>query len=50
MKPGAIEDLSFSIIDGEAGDHGFNPEEWNIVRRMIHTSAEKAVPMWLPAL
>ncbi len=38
MKPGVIESLSFSIIDSEAGDHGFNPEEWNIVRRMIHTS------------
>ena len=40
MKPGVIESLSFSIIDNEAGDHGFNPEEWNIVRRMIHTSAD----------
>lgn len=40
MKPEAIENLSFSIIDNEAGDHGFNPEEWKIVRRMIHTSAD----------
>ncbi len=40
MKPEAIENLSFSIIDNEAGDHGFSHEEWNIVRRMIHTSAD----------
>ena len=40
MKPEAIESLSFSIIDSEAGDHGFGSEEWPIVRRMIHTSAD----------
>ncbi|MEE4355061.1 MAG: precorrin-8X methylmutase [Desulfococcaceae bacterium] len=40
MKPEAIESLSFSIIDTEAGSHDFSPEQWNIVRRMIHTSAD----------
>jgi len=40
MKPEEIEKLSFSIIDEEAGSHGFKREEWNIVRRMIHTSAD----------
>jgi precorrin-8X/cobalt-precorrin-8 methylmutase len=40
MKPQAIESLSFSIIDSEAGDHGFAAEQWPIVRRMIHTSAD----------
>ncbi len=40
MKPQQIEDLSFKIIEGEAGDHGFNEQEWPIVRRMIHTSAD----------
>jgi len=40
MKPQDIELLSFNIIDEEAGDHGFNTEEWSIVRRMIHTSAD----------
>lgn len=40
MKPGEIESLSFSIIDSEAGTHNFTPQEWNIVRRMIHTSAD----------
>ena len=40
MKPQEIESQSFSIIDEEAGDHGFTPSEWSIVRRMIHTSAD----------
>lgn len=40
MKPEEIEKLSFSIIEEEAGSHGFKREEWNIVRRMIHTSAD----------
>ncbi|WDP90818.1 MAG: precorrin-8X methylmutase [Desulfobacter sp.] len=40
MKPQEIEDLSFEIITGEAGDHGFNGTEWPVVRRMIHTSAD----------
>ncbi len=40
MKPQEIEAESFRIIDREAGTHGFPPEEWPIVRRMIHTSAD----------
>jgi precorrin-8X/cobalt-precorrin-8 methylmutase len=40
MKPEEIESLSFQIIDREAGEHSFSPEEWNIVRRMIHTSGD----------
>ena len=40
MKPGDIEAESFRIIDHEAGPHGFGPEEWRVVRRMIHTSAD----------
>jgi len=40
MKPEEIESLSFSLIDKEAGAHDFSPEQWNIVRRMIHTSAD----------
>jgi precorrin-8X/cobalt-precorrin-8 methylmutase len=31
---------SFRIIDAEAGDHGFGPLEWPIVRRMIHASGD----------
>jgi len=40
MKPNDIETLSFQIIDSEAGPHGFSPPQWEIVRRMIHTSAD----------
>ena len=40
IKPQGIEDLSFEIIDKEAGDHGFDSLKWPIVRRMIHTSAD----------
>ena len=40
MKPQEIEDLSFKIIEQEAGNHTFNKEQWPIVRRMIHTSAD----------
>lgn len=40
MKPHEIEAKSFAIIDAEAGPHNFAPDEWKIVRRMIHTTAD----------
>lgn len=40
MKPHEIEAKSFAIIDAEAGSHNFAPDEWKIVRRMIHTTAD----------
>jgi precorrin-8X/cobalt-precorrin-8 methylmutase len=40
MKPEEIEALSFKIIDEEAGSHDFPDDQWQIVRRMIHTSAD----------
>ena len=40
MKPTDIERESFRIIDREAGPHDFTPAQWQIVRRMIHTSAD----------
>ena len=40
MKPEEIEELSFKIIDDEAGRHNFPPDQWSVVRRMIHTSAD----------
>ena len=40
MKPDEIEALSFKIITEEAGSHNFPPDQWQIVRRMIHTSAD----------
>lgn len=40
MKPEEIESMSFEIIDREAGVHDFSADHWQIVRRMIHTSAD----------
>ena len=40
MKPEEIETESFRIIDEEAGAHGWNEAEWQVVRRAIHTSAD----------
>nr|WP_320189885.1 precorrin-8X methylmutase [uncultured Desulfobacter sp.] len=40
MKPHEIEAKSFAIIDAEAGHHNFGADEWKIVRRMIHTTAD----------
>ena len=40
MRPDEIERLSFQIIDRDAGDHGFPAEQWQVVRRVIHTSAD----------
>jgi precorrin-8X/cobalt-precorrin-8 methylmutase len=40
MKPEEIEAESFRIIDVEAGDHGWPDAEWQVVRRVIHTSAD----------
>ncbi len=40
MTPNEIEALSFTIIDNEAGPHSFSSDQWLIVRRMIHTSAD----------
>jgi len=36
----SIEDASFAIIDAEAGAHGFAPAEWQVVRRVIHATAD----------
>jgi precorrin-8X/cobalt-precorrin-8 methylmutase len=40
MKPDEIESLSFKIIEEEIGEHNLTREQWPIVRRMIHTSAD----------
>lgn len=36
----SIEDKSFAIIDQEAGAHAFSAEQWPIVRRVIHATAD----------
>lgn len=40
MTPQQIEALSFDIINKEAGDHGFDSQQWQVVQRVIHTSAD----------
>ncbi len=42
MQPAEIESRSFAIIDEEAGPHDFPADEWSVVRRMIHTTADFA--------
>jgi len=36
----AIEHDSFAIIDSEVGRHDYRPEQWPVVRRMIHANAD----------
>jgi precorrin-8X/cobalt-precorrin-8 methylmutase len=36
----SIEDGSFAIIDAEVGAHPFPPDEWAVVRRVIHATAD----------
>lgn len=36
----SIEDGSFAIIDAEAGAHGFDARQWQVVRRVIHATAD----------
>lgn len=38
-----IEARSFAIIDAEAGAHGLPPGEWEVVRRMIHTTGDLSI-------
>ncbi|MEJ5365487.1 MAG: precorrin-8X methylmutase [Desulfosoma sp.] len=35
-----IEEASFRIIDAEMGPHDFSPEQWTVVRRVIHTTGD----------
>lgn len=36
----AIEAESFRIIDSEMGEHHFSGEQWQVVRRVIHTTGD----------
>lgn len=40
MRPEQIEAESFRIIEAEAGPHDWPAEQWPVVRRAIHTSAD----------
>lgn len=47
-----IEDSSFAIIDAEAGAHEFDARQWQVVRRVIHATADfefKALMRFSPA-
>ena len=35
-----IEHASFDVVDQEAGEHNYTPEQWPLVRRMIHATAD----------
>lgn len=43
MSGEAIERRSFEIIDQEVPSHHFSPAEWEVVRRMIHTTGDCAL-------
>lgn len=40
LTPEEIEAESMRIIDVEAGQHRFAPEQWQLVKRMIHATAD----------
>jgi precorrin-8X/cobalt-precorrin-8 methylmutase len=35
-----IEHDSFAIVDAEAGPHAYSPGQWQVVRRIIHATAD----------
>lgn len=40
IQPQAIEDLSFQMITEEIGEHPFTEEQYPVVQRVIHASAD----------
>ena len=40
LPPQVIEERSFALIAAEAGAHGWTKDEWIIIRRLVHTSAD----------
>jgi precorrin-8X/cobalt-precorrin-8 methylmutase len=42
-----IEEESFRIIDAEMGPHDFTAEQWQIVRRVIHTTGDFDYSRWI---
>ncbi len=40
VKPEEIESESFRMIDAEVGPHQFDAQQWPVVRRVIHTTAD----------
>ncbi len=42
-----IETESFRTIDLEVGDHGFPLDQWQVVRRVIHTTGDFDFAQWM---
>ncbi|GLI35100.1 precorrin-8X methylmutase [Desulforhabdus amnigena] len=42
-----IEEESFRIIDAEMGEHSFTLEQWQVVRRVIHTTGDFDYSNWI---
>lgn len=42
-----IEKESFRIIDAEIGAHAFPPDQWQVVRRVIHTTGDFDYARWM---
>ncbi|WP_227935519.1 precorrin-8X methylmutase [Alkalihalobacillus deserti] len=40
VQPQEIEGMSFQMIDEEFGDHSFTDEQYKIVQRVVHASAD----------
>lgn len=40
VQPEQIEEKSFQMIDEEVGEHPFTPEQYRVVQRVIHASAD----------
>jgi precorrin-8X/cobalt-precorrin-8 methylmutase len=40
QKGQSIEDRSMEIIENEFGSHSYSPDEWTIVKRIIHSTAD----------
>ncbi|MFS0576816.1 precorrin-8X methylmutase [Sporosarcina sp. 179-K 3D1 HS] len=40
IQPREIEELSFQMITDELGEHPFTPEQYPVVQRVIHASAD----------
>jgi precorrin-8X/cobalt-precorrin-8 methylmutase len=41
-QPDEIQSQSFRIIEAEIGSHQFPPEQWQVIRRVIHSTADFA--------
>lgn len=40
VQPEEIEGISFQMIDDEVGEHHYTPEQYRVVQRVIHASAD----------